>query len=47
MRDYLERANDEVLAIGTIEHIDAVNSVADLPPNPVCNSPALNGCESI
>jgi len=30
MRDYLERANDEVLAIGTIEHIDAVNTVADV-----------------
>jgi 4-hydroxy-2-oxoheptanedioate aldolase len=30
MRDYLERANDEVLAIGTIEHIDAVKSVADV-----------------
>jgi 4-hydroxy-2-oxoheptanedioate aldolase len=30
MREYLERANDEILAIGTIEHIDAVNTVADV-----------------
>ena len=30
MRDYLDRANDEILAIGTIEHIDAVNTVADV-----------------
>jgi len=30
MRDYLDCANDEVLAIGTIEHIDAVNTVADV-----------------
>jgi 4-hydroxy-2-oxoheptanedioate aldolase len=30
MRDYLERANDEILAVGTIEHIDAVNTVADV-----------------
>ena len=27
MREYLERANEEVLAIGTIEHIDAVDTV--------------------
>lgn len=30
MRDYLDRANDEVLAIGTIEHVDAVDTVADV-----------------
>jgi 4-hydroxy-2-oxoheptanedioate aldolase len=30
MRDYLDCANDEILAIGTIEHIDAVDSVADV-----------------
>lgn len=30
MREYLERANDEILAVGTIEHIDAVNSVAEV-----------------
>src|SRR5216684_1530536 len=30
MRDYLDHANDEILAIGTIEHIDAVNTVADV-----------------
>ena len=30
MRDYLDRANDEILAIGTIEHIDAVTTVADV-----------------
>jgi 4-hydroxy-2-oxoheptanedioate aldolase len=30
MRDYLDRANDEILAIGTIEHIDAVNTVAEV-----------------
>jgi len=30
MRDYLDRANEEVLAIGTIEHIDAVDTVADV-----------------
>jgi len=28
MREYLERANDEILAVGTIEHIDAVTTVA-------------------
>jgi 4-hydroxy-2-oxoheptanedioate aldolase len=30
MRDYLDCANDEILAIGTIEHVDAVNTVADV-----------------
>lgn len=30
MREYLQRANDEILAIGTIEHIDAVDTVADV-----------------
>jgi 4-hydroxy-2-oxoheptanedioate aldolase len=30
MREYLDRANDEILAIGTIEHIDAVKTVADV-----------------
>jgi 4-hydroxy-2-oxoheptanedioate aldolase len=30
VRDYLDRANDEILAIGTIEHIDAVTTVADV-----------------
>jgi 4-hydroxy-2-oxoheptanedioate aldolase len=28
MREYLDRANEEVLAIGTIEHIDAVDTVS-------------------
>jgi 4-hydroxy-2-oxoheptanedioate aldolase len=27
MREYLDRANEEVLAIGTIEHIDALDTV--------------------
>jgi 4-hydroxy-2-oxoheptanedioate aldolase len=30
MREYLDRANDEILAVGTIEHIDAVDSAADV-----------------
>ena len=34
MRAYLECANSEVLAIGTIEHIDAVDTVADVIETP-------------
>ena len=30
MREYLDRANGEVLAIGTIEHVDAVNTIAEV-----------------
>jgi 4-hydroxy-2-oxoheptanedioate aldolase len=30
MREYLDRANDEVLAVGTVEQIDAVNTVAEV-----------------
>jgi len=37
MREYLDRANDEVLAIGTIEHVDALTSIAD-----VCATPGLD-----
>ena len=37
MRDYLNRADDEVLAIGTIEHIDALQTIAD-----VVNTPGLD-----
>jgi len=34
MREYLDRANDEVLAIGTVEHIDALDTVADVVATP-------------
>ena len=34
MEEYLERADAEVLAIGTIEHIDAVESIADVVSTP-------------
>src|SRR5262249_36561096 len=34
MRDYLECADQEVLAIGTIEHIDAVRSISDVIATP-------------
>ena len=34
MRDYLDRADDEILAIGTIEHIDALNTVAGVVATP-------------
>ena len=37
MHEYLDRANDEVLAIGTIEHVDALTSIAD-----VCATPGLD-----
>src|SRR5262245_4754293 len=30
MREYLDRADDEVLAIGTIEHIDAIGTIGDV-----------------
>lgn len=34
MRDYLDRIDDEVLAIGTIEHIDAVKTIHDVVATP-------------
>jgi 4-hydroxy-2-oxoheptanedioate aldolase len=34
MRQYLERADSEVLAIGTIEHVDALNSITDVVATP-------------
>jgi 4-hydroxy-2-oxoheptanedioate aldolase len=34
MRAYLDCANDEVLAIGTIEHIDAVDTIAEVVETP-------------
>ena len=34
MRDYLTRADDEVLAIGTIEHIDALKTISDVVSTP-------------
>jgi 4-hydroxy-2-oxoheptanedioate aldolase len=34
MREYLDRADDEVLAIGTIEHIDAIDTIADVVSTP-------------
>ena len=34
MREYQDRANDEVLAIGTVEHIDAVDTVAEVVATP-------------
>jgi 4-hydroxy-2-oxoheptanedioate aldolase len=34
MREYLDCANDEVLAIGTIEHIDAVDTIANVVETP-------------
>jgi 4-hydroxy-2-oxoheptanedioate aldolase len=34
MREYLDRANDEVLAIGTIEHIDALEGIRDVVSTP-------------
>jgi len=34
MRDYLDRADDEVLAIGTIEHIDAVQTIGEVVATP-------------
>jgi 4-hydroxy-2-oxoheptanedioate aldolase len=30
MREYLERADDEVLAIGTIEHVNALKSISEI-----------------
>ena len=30
MREYLDRADGEVLAIGTIEHIDALKSISEI-----------------
>ena len=30
MRDYQDRADDEVLAIGTIEHIDAIKAIHEI-----------------
>jgi 4-hydroxy-2-oxoheptanedioate aldolase len=34
MRDYLDCADDEVLAIGTIEHIDAIGSIREVVATP-------------
>jgi len=34
MREYLDRADDEVLAIGTIEHIDAIGTIGDVVATP-------------
>jgi 4-hydroxy-2-oxoheptanedioate aldolase len=34
IQDYLDQADDEVLAIGTIEHIDAIQSIADVVSTP-------------
>lgn len=34
MRDYLERADQEVLAIGTIEHIDALRTIREVLATP-------------
>ena len=34
MRDYLDRADDEVLAIATIEHIDALDTIEEVASTP-------------
>jgi 4-hydroxy-2-oxoheptanedioate aldolase len=34
MSDYLDRADDEVLAIATIEHIDAVRNIEEIAATP-------------
>jgi 4-hydroxy-2-oxoheptanedioate aldolase len=34
MREYLDRADDEVLAIGTIEHIGAIDTIGDVVSTP-------------
>jgi 4-hydroxy-2-oxoheptanedioate aldolase len=34
MREYLDHADDEVLAIGTIEHIDAIDTIGDVVSTP-------------
>ncbi|MGE5667581.1 MAG: HpcH/HpaI aldolase family protein [Betaproteobacteria bacterium] len=34
MREYLDRANDEVLAIGTIEHFDALETIGEVVATP-------------
>jgi 4-hydroxy-2-oxoheptanedioate aldolase len=34
MREYLDRADGEVLAIGTIEHIDAMKSISEIVSTP-------------
>ena len=34
MCDYLDRADDEILAIGTIEHIDAVKTIGEVVATP-------------
>jgi len=33
-REYVDRANDEILAIGLVEHIDAVSSVSEVVATP-------------
>jgi 4-hydroxy-2-oxoheptanedioate aldolase len=35
MREYLDCADDEVLAIGTIEHVDALHSISEVVSTPV------------
>jgi 4-hydroxy-2-oxoheptanedioate aldolase len=34
MREYLDRADDEVLAIGTIEHVGALDTIGDIVSTP-------------
>jgi 4-hydroxy-2-oxoheptanedioate aldolase len=34
MRDYLDRADDELLAIGTIEHLDALQTIGEVVATP-------------
>jgi 4-hydroxy-2-oxoheptanedioate aldolase len=34
MREYMDRADDEVLAVGVIEHIDAVKNAAEIAATP-------------
>jgi 4-hydroxy-2-oxoheptanedioate aldolase len=34
MRDYLDCADEEVLAIGTIEHVDAIANIEDIVATP-------------
>jgi 4-hydroxy-2-oxoheptanedioate aldolase len=34
MQEYLDQANDEVLAIGTIEHVDVLNSIKEVVAAP-------------
>ena len=34
MREYQDRADDEVLAVGTIEHIDAIKTIQEIVTTP-------------